>query len=182
VFPYNASAANSMSNPSSGRTFCDNSYNASDAVNMVDWSRVYTGGNPLAGNFANYDLSSDGYQLYRYTQGLISLRKSSNAFRLPDGHGGNVTALAATGAGASTLAFGYQTVATDGTGSYLVFHNADQVAHSFTVATDLNAATLLVDGNGAGLTAITGSSTVALSGDGLTVTVAPLSSAVFQKS
>ena len=163
------------------RYFCDNSYNASDAINMVGWSRVYAA-DPIAAGFTNYDTSQHGYQLYAYTQGLIALRRSSNAFRLPDASiPTHVTSLPATGAGTTTLAFGYSAAATDGTGTYFVFHNADSVAHSFPVAAGLSGATLLVDGQNAGLTALTASTSATLSADGLTVTLQPLSSAVWRK-
>jgi pullulanase/glycogen debranching enzyme len=171
-------AANSLT-AGNGRVFVDNSYNASDAVNMVRWDTVYAA-DPLANGFTDYATGQDGCQLYLYTQGLIALRKSSNAFRLPDADAGNVTSLPAAQAGSSTLAFGYQCVAADGTGTYLVFHNADTASHSFTVGQSLAAASLLVDGASAGLTPITASSTASLSPDGKTVTLAPLSSAVFK--
>ena len=175
-----AAAGSANTKSGAGRTFVDNSYNASDAINMVSWSKVYAG-NPITGNFSNYAPAQNGYQLYAYTQGLIALRKSSNAFRLPDAAvAGNLTQLAATGANASTLAFGYKAVSTDGTGSYWVFHNASMVPQSFTVGASLNSAGLLVDGVSAGLTGISNSSTVSLDSGGLTVTLAPLSSAIFK--
>jgi pullulanase/glycogen debranching enzyme len=148
---------------------------------MVGWSRVYDA-DPIAAGFGNYDTSQNGYQLYAYTQGLIALRRSSNAFRLLDASiPTNVTSLPATGAGTTTLAFGYSAAATDGTGTYHVFHNADSVAHSFAVPAGLIGATLLVDGQSAGLSALTASTTAALSADGLTVTLQPLSSAVWRQ-
>jgi pullulanase/glycogen debranching enzyme len=177
--PAGSGASNTKSG--SGRTFVDNSYNASDAINMVAWSRVYSG-DPITGGFTNYATAQNGYQLYRYAQGLIALRRSTNAFRLPDASiAANVTALPPTGAGSSGLAFGYRAASTDGTGTYFVFHNADQTAKTFPVTASLSSATLLADGASAGLTAITGSSTATLSADGLTVTVAPLTSAIFKQ-
>ena len=166
---------------SSTRTFDSNSDNSSDAINMVAWSRVYAS-DPIAGGFTNYDTSQNGYKLYKYTQGLIALRRSSNAFRLPDASiAANVTAIAAAGTGSSTLAFGYKAVSTDSTGTYYVFHNADTVAHTFVADASLASALLLADGGSAGLTGITGSTTATLSADGLTVTVQPLTSAIFRK-
>ena len=173
-----AGAANTRSNAAG--TFVDNSYNASDAINLVRWANVYAG-DPLAGGFANYDPAQNGYQLYRYTQGLISLRKSSNAFRLPDSAAAQVTPIPPIGAGTSELAFGYRAASSDGTGTYYVFHNADSVPHGFSVGSDLRAAVLLVDGATAGLTPIQGSATVTLGPDGTLVTLAPLSSAVFKE-
>ncbi len=163
---------------STTRTFVDNSYNASDAVNMVAWSNVYAG-DPITGGFANYAVSQNGYKLYAYTQGLIALRKRTNAFRLPDAYlAPNLTSIPPAGGATTVLAFGYKAVSTDLTGTYYVFHNADTSPQSFTADASLAGATLLVDGDSAGVTAITASSTVTVSG--ATVTLAPLSSAVFR--
>jgi pullulanase/glycogen debranching enzyme len=163
-----------------GRSFVDNSYNASDAINMVNWSTVYAG-DPIAGGFTNYATGQNGYQLYQYTQGLIALRKATNAFRLPDAAvAANLTQLLPTGVGATTLAFGYKAISTNGTGTYYVFHNADSVAQTFTLPAAITGAQLLVDGASAGLTALPPSTTVTLSADGKTVTVAPLTSAIYR--
>ncbi len=163
-----------------GRVFVDNSYNSSDAINMVAWSTVYSG-NPIAGGFSNYAVSANGYQLYAYTQGLIAIRKSTNAFRLPDvSITGGLVSIPPTSGGGNVLAFGYKAISADSTGTYYVLHNADTVAHSFTVDASLTAALLLADGATAGLTPITSSTTVTLSADGKTVTVAPLTSAIFK--
>jgi len=165
----------------STRTFVDNSYNASDAINMVKWSTVYSG-DPIGGNFTNYDTTQNGYKLYKYTQGLIALRKATNAFRLLDTSvSSNLTAIPATGAGSATLAFGYKAVSTDATGTYYVLHNADTASHTFAVDSDLTMAHLLVDGATAGLTDITSATGVTLSVDGKTVTVAPLTSVIYRK-
>ncbi len=163
---------------STTRTFVDNSYDASDAVNMVAWSNVYAG-DPIAGAFANYAVSRNGYKLYAYTQGLIALRKRTNAFRLPDAYlASNLTSIPPAGGATTVLAFGYKAVSTDLTGTYYVFHNADTSPQTFTADASLAGATLLVDGDSAGVTAIPSSSTVTVSG--ATVTLAPLSSAVFR--
>ena len=182
----NAAGANPNVTKSNGtRFFVDNSYNASDAINMVAWSQVYTGGNPLAGNFANYDTAKNGYQLYKYTQGLIALRKSTNAFRLPDpARAANLTSIPVTGVGATTLAFGYKAASTDSTGIYFVFHNAGPTAQSFSAGMDLSSAVLLADGAQAGLTPIplAGSAiTLNTTGGISTVTLPALTSAIIRK-
>ena len=172
-------ASNTKSNGT--RTFVDNSYNASDAINMVKWSTVYSG-DPVAGGFANYAATQNGYRLYAYTQGLIAIRKATNAFRLPDASiSANVTSIPASGAGASTLAFGYKAVSTDGTGTYYVLHNADSSAHDFPVDADLRTASLIADGSSAGLAAIASPTGATLGADGKTVTVAPLTSLIYRK-
>jgi pullulanase/glycogen debranching enzyme len=163
------------------RVFVDNSYNASDAINMVRWSTVYAG-DPIGGGFTNYATAQDGCQLYQYVQGLIALRKATNAFRLPDGAAGaNLAAIAADGGTAATLAFGCKAAATDGSGTYYVLHNADTVAHSFTVDQSLAAAAVLADGAGAGVTPIAAPTGVTVAGGGLSVTLAPLTSAILRR-
>lgn len=160
------------------RSFVDNSYNASDAINRVAWSQVYLGGNPLAGGFTNYDTTQNGYKLYTYAQGLIALRKSTNAFRLPDAtRAASLTAIPANGSGTSTLAFGYRATGSDA--AYFVFHNADSSAKSFTAPVELSTAVLLADGAQAGLTPITTPTGVSVAG--VTVTLQPLTSAIFRK-
>jgi pullulanase/glycogen debranching enzyme len=167
------------------RTFVDNSYNASDAINQVKWSNVYSG-DPIAGLFANYDATQNGYKLYSYVQGLVALRKSTNAFRLPDAYrAANVTSIPVFGAGSTTLAVGYKCVAsTVDASAYFVLHNSDTVAHSFNTGTDLSLASLLVDGASAGLAPITlpgtGVSIVTAAGVS-TVTLQPLTSAILKK-
>jgi len=156
----------------------DNSYNASDAINLVKWSNVYAS-DPITGGFTNYATTSNGYLLYSYVQGLNVIRKSTNAFRLPDASRAmNLTAINPSGVGSSTLAFGYKAVATDAT-AYYVFHNADTTAKSFTADADLSTATLLADGAKAGLTAITTPTGVSVIGT--TVTLQPLTSAILRK-
>ena len=173
-----ASAANSVGS-ANGRAFVDNSYNASDAINMVNWSTVYST-SPITGNFSNYATSSNGYQLYAYTQGLIAIRKATTAFRLADAAiAGNVTLIPANAAPTSTLAFGYKAVSSDNTGVYYVLHNASTTTQTFSVPS-ITGATLLADGNSAGLTAITNSSTASLNPGGTLITLAPLSSAIFK--
>jgi pullulanase/glycogen debranching enzyme len=171
--------ANTKNNGS--RFFVDNSYNASDAINLVKWSTVYSG-DPISGGFTNYATTSNGYQLYTYVQGLTALRKSTNAFRLPDAsRATNVTSIPPFGVGSTTLAFGYKAGSTDGSGTYYVFHNAGTIAQSFTADTDLSTATLLADGARAGLASIPLLSATGVSVVGSTVTMQPLTSAIFRK-
>jgi len=173
-------ASNTKSNAGHTRVFVDNSYNASDAINMVAWSNVYSG-DPIAGGFTNYAAGQNGYKLYAYTQGLIALRKSTRAFRLPDASiSANLSAIPLVGGGTTALAFAYKVVSTDGTGTYFVFHNADTVAHSFTVATDLSSASVLVDATTAGTAPIASPTGVTVTGGGLTITVEPLTSIVIK--
>jgi pullulanase/glycogen debranching enzyme len=173
--------ANTKSSTISNRYFVDNSYNASDAINLVKWSNVYAG-DPIAGGFTNYDSTQNGFKLYAYTQGLIALRKSTDAFRLPDAsRAANLTSLPVNGVGASTLAFGYKATSSNGTVSYYVFHNTDAAnPATFTPGADLSSgATLLADGATAGITAI--ASPTGVTATATTVTLQPLTSAIFRK-
>jgi len=177
--------ANTKSSTGSHRSFVDNSYNASDAINLVSWSKVYAG-DPITGGFANYDVAQNGYKLYSYVQGLAAIRKSSNAFRLPDAvRAANLTRIDPVGVGSSTLAFGYKCVAsTVDASSFFVFHNAGTTAQSFNAGMDLSTAVLLADGAQAGLTPIplAGSAVTIITTGGLsTVTVPPLTSAIIRK-
>jgi pullulanase/glycogen debranching enzyme len=147
----------------SGRIFNDNSYNASDAVNQILFSSTESypvakvavspySGDPVAGGFTNYNTSTVGYKLYKYVQGLIQIRKSSDAFRLPDADiSTNITGVPSDqGTGTSVLSFGYSAKSSDGAHTFYVFLNADTVSHSFTT-TNLTTGTVLADGVSAGL-------------------------------
>ena len=174
--------ANTKSSTGSHRSFVDNSYNASDAINQVKWSTVYSG-DPITAGFTNYDGSQNGYKLYSYVQGLAAIRKSTNAFRLPDAvRAANLTRIDPVGVGASTLAFGYKCVATDAT-AYYVFHNAGSTPQSFTTTGEnLSTAVLLADGTQAGLTPILSSAvTIITTGGSSTVTLPALTSAIIRK-
>jgi len=160
------------------RSFVDNSYNASDAINMVKWANVYSS-DPISGHFTNYATTSNGYLLYSYVQGLTAIRKSTDAFRLPDANrAANLTAIPPVGVGTTTLAFGYKAVATNLT-AYYVFHNADATAKTFTADVDLGGAALLADGAKAGLTSI--ASPTGVSVIGTAVTLQPFTSAILRK-
>jgi len=178
-------AGNTTVASTNGRIFVHNSYNASDAINQVRWSTVYAG-DPIAGGFTNYDATQNGYKLYSYVQGLLAIRKSSNAFRLPDAvRAANLTRIDPQGVGASTLAFGYRCVAsTVDASAFYVFHNAGNTAQSFNAGEDLSTAVLLADGTQAGLTPIPlGSSAVTIitTGGSSTVTLPALTSAIIRK-
>ena len=171
-------ASNNTAAAANGRLFVHNSYNASDAVNMVKWANVYSG-DPISGHFMNYATTSNGYLLYSYVQGLTAIRKSTDAFRLPDANrAANLTSIAPVGVGSTTLAFGYKAVATNLT-AYYVFHNADATAKTFTADVDLSAATLLADGAKAGLTSIAAPTGVSVIGTA--VTLQPFTSAILRK-
>jgi pullulanase/glycogen debranching enzyme len=77
-------SANVVRDPVTGRSFVSNAYNASDALNHIPWGQVYAG-DPIAGGFTNLATTQPGAQLYRYVQGLVALRKATDAFRKANG-------------------------------------------------------------------------------------------------
>ncbi len=180
---------------SNGRTFSDNSYNASDAINQILFSATETypqttvavspyTSDPITANFTNYDTSTVGYKLYHYVQGLIQIRKSSDAFRLPDADiSTNIAGLASDQGTGNVNSFGYSLKSSDGAHTFYVFVNADTSSHSFTPG-DLTTGTVLADGVSAGLPG-TAATTYATTTNNLTVTsskvtVGPLSAAIIE--
>jgi len=93
------------------------------------------------------------------------------------GGGGGGGSTTTPPSGDATLAYGYKSVGSEAT--YYVFHNADSKAVSFTADTDLSTATLLADGAQAGLGPI--ATPVGVKVTGSTVTLDPLTSAIFKK-
>jgi pullulanase/glycogen debranching enzyme len=142
--------------------YLKNSYDASDRVNMIDWTRV---------------ASPAGRELYAYTKGLIALRRASDAFRLGPAAFERVKRIPADGEKPEELAFGMRSV--DGKGAaYYVFVNADGEPRSFTDP-GLSGAVCLVDEKQAGTAALVSPKGVTVAGN--TVTLAPLTGAVFRK-
>jgi secreted pullulanase len=112
-----------------------NSYDSSDAVNGYDWATWMASG-------------SEGEKTYRYLQGLLALRRSSDAFRLGD------RALAAARVtlldGSQTYAIAYRVASSAGTEAFHVFVNASPSATSLATGSNLTAATPVVDDDEAG--------------------------------
>jgi secreted pullulanase len=118
-----------------------NSYDSSDAVNGYDWASWMAPGSP-------------GEGLYRYASGLFALRRSSDAFRLAS------KATAATHVTPLDLgqadAIGYRVASATGPEAFHVFVNAGTGAATLsTGGADLRLATVLVDDDEAGTTAVT---------------------------
>jgi pullulanase len=154
-------------NDTTGLIFVSNSYDASDSVNRFDWQRV----------------TEDVYSqdLIAYTRGLISLRKSTDAFHLPDHEtiNNNIDLLSTEDTTEDDLVIAYSVQSTSGE-KYYVFVNAyastDKV---FSVPADLSLATVLVDSDEATLDGVTALTGVTISST--TVTVAPLTAIVIKE-
>jgi len=117
--------------------FIENSYDASDAINMFDWDKVEEPG--IHKN------------TMEYTSGLISLRKSTDAFRLGDEAlvSKNVSLIQSKDIKEVDLFIGYRANATTGE-SFFVFINADSIERSVSLETDLTEGLVIVDSDEAG--------------------------------
>ncbi|MTB64052.1 pullulanase [Streptococcus sp. zg-86] len=151
--------------------FIHDSYDSSDAVNHFDWSK--------ATDSATYP---ENAKSRAYMKGLIALRKSTDAFKLPsrDEVEKRVTLLTIAGkdgVGKEDLVLGYKTVASNGD-EYFVFVNADTKERRFTVDQSLKAAKVLADGKQAGTEAILEPEGVSLTEQGLTL--APLTATILR--
>ncbi|UHA75445.1 pullulanase-associated domain-containing protein [Paenibacillus sp. 481] len=125
--------------------FVHDSYDSSDAINMFDWTK--------ATDAKKYPVN---HVTSEYTKGLIELRKHTNAFRLGDKNvvDSNVTLIKAPEMKENDLVIGYKNVATDGTGQYYVFVNADSKSRKLTLPVDLTSGTVIVDSDEAGVKAV----------------------------
>jgi secreted pullulanase len=153
------------SSNTSGIYFVHNSYDSSDGVNAYDWTTWMAAG-------------SEGEKTFRYLQGLLALRRSSDAFRLGDGSlaATRVTALDAS----KPYAFAYRLVDSAGATSHYVFANVASSPVTLGTGDDLTAATCVVDDDEAGagpVAAPSGFSGLTSS----TVTVAPRTAVVFRR-
>ncbi|MGT2784211.1 pullulanase [Streptococcus merionis] len=151
--------------------FIHDSYDSSDAVNHFDWSKA---------------LDSTTYPEHTksraYTQGLIALRKSTDAFKLAtkeevDKRVTLLTTAGKDGVEKEDLVIGYQTAASNGD-VYLVYVNADTKERSFTANQSLKNAKVLADAQQAGTEAIATPDGVTLAEN--RVTLAPLTATILR--
>lgn len=151
--------------------FIHDSYDSSDAVNMFDWSKVT--------DEVKYPVQNTTKD---YTAGLIQLRKSSDAFRLGDKSlvDSNVTLIQAPEMKATDLVIGYKNKATDGTGMYYVFVNADDEARVLTLSDDLTKGTVLADDDQAGVTAIPAEEQTGFTLTGTSIQLQPLTAVIIR--
>tara|TARA_R110002126_G_scaffold200584_4_gene348188 strand:+ start:27659 stop:29935 length:2277 start_codon:yes stop_codon:yes gene_type:complete len=139
--------------------FIENSYDASDAINMFDWDKV----------------TDEGIhkQTMKFTSGLIALRRSTDAFRLGDQDlvAKNVSLIESEDIQEEDLVLFYKASSTDGE-TYYVLINADSKQRSISVDVDLSSSTVLVDSDEAGVESVKKISGVSVSSN--TITVDPL--------
>ncbi|MFG6114887.1 pullulanase [Halobacillus sp. MO56] len=122
--------------------FIHDSYDSSDAINMFDWEK--------ATNEEKYEVNTTTRE---FTEGMIELRKSTNAFRLGEQSlvNENVSILEFPEMQDNDLFIGYEAVSTDETGNYYVFVNADDQARSLTLGDyNFRGGDVLVDSDEAG--------------------------------
>lgn len=152
--------------------FIHDSYDSSDAINMFDWQKAV--------NKKQYPINTVTRE---FTQGLIELRKSTNAFRLGNQQlvNKNVNLLDLPEIKKTDLVIAFKAVSTDDTGTYFVFVNADNQARTLTLGdTNLSKGKVVVDSDEAGKTPVSKKSGFTL-GNG-TLTIDPLTTIVFKVS
>ena len=117
--------------------FIDDSYDSTDAVNMIEWDKI--------------NESKLHQQTIDYTRGLIKLRQSDEVFRLGEMEliEAKVQALSAEEIEDQDLAAAYQLKGEKD--NYYVIVNADQVKREFSIPLNLSEAEILVDQKQAGL-------------------------------
>ena len=148
--------------------FIHNSYDSSDAINMISWEKVTDKNkNPL------------NVTTMEYTKGLMALRKSSDAFRLGTKElvDKNLKLLYPT-SDTSELIIAYSAKATNGD-EYIVLINADIISREFSLGLDVSKASVLVDGVQAGTKSITNPKGLVIKND--KVTLEPLTFVVLKK-
>jgi pullulanase/glycogen debranching enzyme len=153
------------STPANGdsSSYVYNSYDSSDDINAFDWTLLSAG--------------TEGARLSAYVQGLYALRRSSDAFHL------HQKALATANVtlvdGTRPNAVAYRVVDVAGTTRFSIFVNAGTSPVTLATGADLTAATVVVDDDEAGASAVTspsGFSALTTSA----VTVAPRTAVVFR--
>ncbi|WP_106769246.1 pullulanase [Paenibacillus faecalis] len=149
--------------------FIHDSYDSSDAINKFDWEK--------ATNETKYP---ENNKTREYTTGLIELRKSTDAFRLGDQSlvDSNVTLLPIPEVQAQDLVIAYKNKATDGTGHYYVFVNADTKERTLTLNENLTSGLVLVDHDEAGATEVKNESGFTLTSQ--SITLEPLTAVVIK--
>lgn len=149
--------------------FIHDSYDSSDAINKFDWTKA-----------TNETLYPVNTLTQKYTQGLIALRKSTNAFRLGSQAvvNNNVTLISAPEINPNDLVIAYKNVSTDGTGNYYVFVNADSRARTLTLREDLTQGKVLVDSDEAGIVPVAEKTGFSLTTS--TITLDPLTTVIIK--
>lgn len=124
--------------------FIHDSYDSSDIINRFDWKKA-----------TDAELFPVNNVTREYTQGLIELRRSTDAFRLGSKElvDKNVTLIKAPEVKTNDKVIAYRNESTNGD-AYYVFVNADMASRTFTIGTDLTGGVVLVDNDEAGITEV----------------------------
>jgi secreted pullulanase len=149
--------------------FVHDSYDSSDIINMFDWTK--------ATDASQYPLHS---QTREYTAGLISLRRSTDAFRLGTKElvDSNVQLIQAPEVRAVDLVLPFSAQASNGD-VYYVFINADTKERRLSLTTDLTSGQVLVDNDEAGVAGVDSPSGFQLSSQ--SITLEPLAVVIIRK-
>lgn len=139
--------------------FIHDSYDSTDIINRIDWEKA-----------TNEELYPINNQTRKYTQGLIKLRRSTDAFRLgtKDLVDGNVTLLNIPEMDEHDLVIGYRNEATNGD-AYYVFINSDMEKRTLTLNEDLTDGVVIVDKDEAGTERVSKRSGFELTAENLTL-------------
>ncbi len=147
-------------NPFEYPYFIHDSYDSSDAVNKFDWEK--------ATNAKKYPVQTE---TKNYTEGLIELRRSTDAFTLGtrDEVNNNVTLIDAPEIQEQDLIIGYHAKESEKE-SYYVFINADDQERTLTLDDyDLSGGKVIVDSDEAGIKEVKDPSGFELSKDTITI-------------
>ena len=148
--------------------FIHDSYDSSDAINRICWKKA-TDASAFPINVTTRE----------YTSGLIQLRRSSDAFRLPDLKtvDENVKLVPAPEIAEEDLIIAYRCEASDKTIFY-VFVNADSRPRKLTLKVDLSQSEVLVDQKMAGISALARPEGFKVTPD--SIEIEPLTAVVFR--
>ncbi len=166
--PYKSTfMVDSRGNPFEYPYFIHDSYNSSDAINAFQWKKVE--------DPREYPYQ---YATMRYTQGLVRLRRASDAFRMGTMFGvlQRVTKLYSPDIKEWDLVIGLRLENVEGDSAYYVFINSDLRTRRITIEKDLTPGEVLVDGEKAGIDPIT--DPVGVDFDPYSVTLEPLTGTV----
>ncbi|AOM81713.1 Pullulanase [Salisediminibacterium beveridgei] len=137
--------------------FIHDSYDSTDAINMIEWDK--------ATDEEAYPINN---MTREYTTGLIELRRSTDAFRLGtlEEIDERVSMIDAPEINDQDLIIGYHAKSTDDTGEYAVFVNTDEQERTLTLEDlDLTEGVVIVDGNESGIAEVSDPTGFELSAD-----------------
>ncbi len=149
--------------------FIHDSYDSTDAINRFEWEKV-----------SDADAYPVNVQTKEFTQGMIALRRSTDAFN----HGTMVeieelvVLLEVPEIEDDDLAIAYRAHSNEKEESYYIFINADEIERTFSVTRDLSSAQILVDAEQAGTREISNPVGVSVSSEA--VNLAPLTATIIR--